>query len=532
MPFSNRTKAETMLLVWAMVALAHPIAHAGKSAGATEPLSAQTVRIQIMEGQSEILFHCPETTIVRAKGAKSSAIPPGTYRIVAEKVQPARQRFHLFSKTFKPNEVAEERAYMETWRARGYRPERVVIGKRLETEAGRILDARVHWISIVQSVTEAEAETLQAKLKAQEQWTWMRGEIIEPGRGQLTVFDAGGKALIRSRTLPMSFVSDTPITVDNVDSGFWETKQGRLSYQGMLSITIGPDGKLALSEQLPVEDYLEGVLPAEMPPLWPAEALKAQAVAARSEVLVNLATKHRLEGFDFCAIEHCRAYLGAGGRDERTSAAVRATRGEILVQGGRIIPAVFASNCGGWTENNETAWRAPEDAALRGVSDLASGTAGPPPKDRGVSEWLHNAPKAYCSGDATYFRWRRSFSQRELSALVNKRYAVGTVKSIQLGDRGVSGRLKWVRVTGTKKTETIHKELPIRQAFGGLPSALFVIETARGSRGAPAFTFVGGGRGHGVGLCQHGTRGRVEAGFVYTEVLTHYFSKVLVQRYR
>lgn len=521
-----------MLLVWAMMALAQPVAHAQKGVGATEPLSRQTVRIQLMEGQSEIFFHSPETIVVRAKGGKSSPIPPGAYRIVAEKVRPARQRFHLFSKTFKPGDAGAERAYMETWRARGYRPERVVIGKRLETEQGRVLDARVHWISIVQTVTEAEATTIQAKLKAQEQWTWMQGEIIEPGRGQLTVFKAGGKAVLRSRALPLSIASDAPIAVDNVDSGFWEAKRGRRSYQGPLSAGIGPDGKLELYERLPVEDYLEGVLPAEMPPLWPLEALKAQAIAARSEVLVNLATKHRLEGFDFCAVEHCRAYLGAGGRDPRTSGAVRATRDEILVQGGRIIPAVFSSNCGGWTENNETPWRAPEDAALRGVSDLASGAGGPSPRASGVSKWLRTPPKAHCSGDASYFRWRRSFTQRELSALVNKRHTVGAVESIALGDRGISGRLKWVRVAGTKGTETIHKELPIRQAFGGLPSALFVIETTRGSRDAPAFTFVGGGRGHGVGLCQHGARGMAEAGFVYTEILTHYFSDVLVERYR
>ena len=162
-------------------------------------------------------------------------------------------------------------------------------------------------------------------------------------------------------------------------------------------------------ERLPVESYLQGVLPAEMPPLWPIEALKAQAVAARSEVLASLATKHRLEGFDFCGVEHCRAYAGNGGHSERTDAAVRATRGQILVQGNRIVPAVFASNCGGWTEDNETAWRAPPDAALRGIGDGAGGRRKGAPSEAGVEHWLKSPPESYCSGDEKYFRWTRTY---------------------------------------------------------------------------------------------------------------------------
>lgn len=496
-----------------------------------ENLADQLVDIRVMEGESTITFRITDD-IELSEGRRSAALSPGVYTVQATKARAARQRYHLFAKTFQPGQNAEQQAYLKSWRARGYSPEAIMIGKRLQTESGKILDSRVHWISIVQTATESEAKATQAKLKAANQWTWMQGEIIAPGTGEFRIVAASGRKEAGTFPSPLRVTSRSAVAVSNVDVGFWEEKQQHVAYSGNLEFGIGPDGKIELVERLPVESYIQGVLPAEMPPLWPAEALKAQAVAARSEVLMSMATKHRLEGFDFCGVEHCRAYVGSGGRSAQTDAAVRATQGQILVQGARIIPAVFSSDCGGWTEDNETPWRAPPDAALRGISDLVRGTKGVSPAKTGVEQWLKNPPASYCAGDQKYFRWTRKYSQRELSELLNKRHAVGTVKSITLGDRGISGRLKRLRVSGSKKTETIEKELPIRLAFGGLPSALFVVETSKGRSGALEFTIRGGGRGHGVGMCQHGAKGMASAGIVYTDILRHYYSEVAIERYR
>lgn len=204
----------------------------------------------------------------------------------------------------------------------------------------------------------------------------------------------------------------------------------------------------------------------------------------------------------------------------------------MLTQGGRVVPTVFSANCGGWTEHNETVWSAPPQDALRGVSDIVGDAGRKGPEAVGIENWISSPPRAYCRGDGTYFRWKRSYSTGELSAVVNKRHKVGRIKEVQLGERGVSGRLKWVRVVGTKKTETIRKELPIRLAFGGLPSALFVLDEVRVAGEASRFAFRGGGRGHGVGLCQHGANGMALEGIVYTDILSRYFSDVAIERYR
>ena len=243
-----------------------------------------------------------------------------------------------------------------------------------------------------------------------------------------------------------------------------------------------------------MEEYLKGVLPSEMPALWPGEALKAQAVSARSEVLANLSTKHSLERFDFCNKEHCRAYRGVNLHEMSTTQALSDTRGEILVQDGAIVETVFSANCGGWTENNDTVWFGPPNAALRGTPDLANALLSPFGTAAGVREWIARPPAAFCSGDEVGFRWTLSYPESEIRAMMGKRYGVGSIKQIELGERGVSGRLKWIRIHGTADTVTIKKELPIRRALGGLPSAMFDLSVS-GDAPRRTFTIRGAGRG-------------------------------------
>jgi SpoIID/LytB domain protein len=111
--------------------------------------------------------------------------------------------------------------------------------------------------------------------------------------------------------------------------------------------------------------------------------------------------------------------------------------------------------------------------------------------------------------------------------MISEHFSVGRIEDIQLGDRGEGGRLKWVRIHGSEGTETVHKELPIRRLFGGLPSALFDLDIRPDSDGR-TFVFLGAGRGHGVGMCQNGARGMARAGYGYRDILTHYFTGATV----
>jgi SpoIID/LytB domain protein len=435
-------------------------------------------------------------------------------------------RHHLFVKTFQMDESAARDAWLAERRAEGFQPEVFTLGKRLAAE-GRTLDTRIDWISLASEPTAAAAELHRKQLVQRGFSPWIQAEVVAPGQGAVLVRGADGSA-IASFDAPLSIAADGPVELAEVQSSYWGGKPRPLAFAGRIEVRIGAQGKLDAIEQLPIEEYLRGVLPAEMSPSWPADALKAQAVAARSDVAGGLGGRYALEGFDFFATERSRAYLGATGRAPETDEALRTTAGEILRQDGRVAPAVFSSNCGGWTENNEIVWSGPPDAVLRGVADLPRGSSRKLSPAR-VDKWLHARPNAWCAVDSTYFRWQRSFTEPELRAIINKVAAVGRIEEIILGERGVSGRLESVGVRGSRKTETFTRELAIRRAFGGLPSALFTVTTSTAG-GHTRFTFVGGGRGHGVGLCQQGARGMALSGLLYPEILRHYYSGVSLTR--
>jgi SpoIID/LytB domain protein len=474
-----------------------------------EHIGDQIIRVRLVTGLRQVTLNCFGPVQVAAQGVQQQwAAGPRTLVLNGGTLAP--RRFHLFVKTFPVDQVDAARAYVDAWVKQGYPAKIVVLGKRFRAQGGQWLDNRLQYVSLTQFPTRAQATAEKARLEKLGQWTWIEEEAVAPGGGRLA---SGSMAY----PTPLEVKGQGPIALTGGKGGV---------YSGTLTLQTGPDGLLEVIETLPLEEYLRGVLPAEMPASWPAEALKAQAIAARSEVLANLGVKHKLEGFEYCADEHCRAYNGYGGRKPTSDAAVDSTAGFVLSNGLRVVPTVFSACCGGWSENNENVWSSPPDAALRGVGDFPAGVNPAPkgPMGYGLSQWLAHPPAALCNADAANFRWTRRFTAAELTQLVNKSCAVGTVKDIRLGERGVSGRLKSVDIVGSKGTVTVRKELPIRQMFGSLPSSMFILDVERGAKGPVGFVFRGGGRGHGVGLCQQGARGMAVRGGKCTDILTHYYS--------
>lgn len=478
------------------------------------------VCVRLFHGARAVDFESGAAIHLEHEGG-SLDLPNHSWSVSLTQATPPRQHFHAFVKTFKTYETDAMNAYIAGWKSQGYPVEPILMGSRYRTRAGHILDGREYWISLHRFETETQANSFKVQLERENQWSWIRPETLLAGFGTVTAKSADGHTM--TWPLPLRLTSSSPIRVSRAGG------RTGASYIGEISLAVESDSQLSVFETLPVEEYLAGVLPAEMPALWPAEALKAQAVAARSDVLGHLALKHILAGYNFTNSEGDRVYGGFSGRHPATDAAVAATRGYVLTDGVRIIPAVFSSNCGGWSEDNDAVWSSPPNMSLRGVPDFPKGTVPSTAPSSNLGKWLQPQPNAYCSGDAQGFRWSRRLTVAEVTRHVNQRYNVGTVRTIEAGERGVSGRLKSVTVTGSSGRATIRKELPIRQAFGGLPSAMVLIKAEPGAGAAAAFTFVGGGRGHGVGLCQHGARGMALSGAGYQDIVLHYFGNALLE---
>ncbi len=315
------------------------------------------------------------------------------------------------------------------------------------------------------------------------------------------------------------------------------------NYLGRMRFLIKSDTAIAVINILPVEKYLSGVVPAEMSSSFPFEALKAQAIASRSEVLYKLAQRVPNRDYDICADIGCQVYAGLSRKSKDVDRAIRETQGLVLKVGEEVVTAPYSSVCGGHTENNESVWSGNARSHLRGVYD---GKHAPEfarqlmNNEDAMRKWLNAMPPAHCQIGAEvttrtldyargYYRWEVQITAQEMAAHLAKKTGENFGELLELVPlkRGVSGRVTKLRVAGSKKSFELNGELVIRQALApqGLPSAMFVV-----NKEGAKFILRGGGRGHGVGMCQVGAAMMALRGKAYDTILRHYYSEVRLTR--
>jgi SpoIID/LytB domain protein len=323
--------------------------------------------------------------------------------------------------------------------------------------------------------------------------------------------------------------SNATITLFSVKLGkdnFWAGQQDR-SYRGSIEISADRGGINAINI-VNLEEYLYSVVPAEMLTNWPKEALKAQAVAARTEAMAKLG-RHKEAGFDFCPEVHCQSYMGVERETEPTSQAVDETRGIIMLYQGKPIDAVYSSNCGGHTQDNIFG-RAEHIPYLKATFDaIQKEDITFPLSPLELEYWLKEPPKGILCDIPEYpkssnFRWVRIYTAQEINEMLNKIADIGEVTKIIVLQRQKSGHISAVKVIGSSTSYTLKKELDIRKLLGNLRSSMFKVEIKYGPDKKPLqFIFYGGGWGHGVGMCQSGACGMANQGRNYKEILNHYF---------
>jgi len=408
--------------------------------------------------------------------------------------------------------------------------------------AGRTVDTRRILV-----LAEADGTDEGAKALADRLWTrfGVRPEVhrepVERGRGTVEVVSPGGEVVARSTdALSVDVDGDAGLAVADVehDAGYASHGFETRTYRGRVYAAVDGRGRLAAVNLVPLEALARGIVPSEIFASAPPEALKAQAVTARGELLAKVGARHAGDPYLLCAEQHCQVFRGASGEDLRTSAAVDATRGEALFapDGGSLVPSYYSAMCGGFTEDNDAVWGGPPDRSIRGRPDFPADASTAPFAD-GIGEalvrrWLEAKVPAYCATATTSnprkFRWKRVFTAAQTDALCAS-LGVGRVKSLEVEGRGVSGRARTLVVRGTKGEARVHGELVIRRLFQMLESGMFVVdEEGRGKN--RRFVFRGGGWGHGAGMCQAGAIGRAEKGADYRAILRHYFNGAEVVR--
>jgi stage II sporulation protein D len=255
-------------------------------------------------------------------------------------------------------------------------------------------------------------------------------------------------------------------------------------YRGRTRLIRQGNGITAIN-LVDMDEYLYSVVGSEVVSTWPIDALKAQAVAARSFALYRR-LESRGKPYDLDPTTNSQVYKGLASESTSTQEAVRQTLGKALTYNGKVILAAFHSSSGGHTENVEDVWS----------SRL--------PYLRGVVDYDQNSP---------VFQWQTSLSPSDLSDKIG---GVGDIISIVPERKTPRGRVVSLRIKGEDGSKKM-TGTAFRLALG-LRSTLFTVSRQDGN-----FVFNGRGYGHGIGLSQWGAYQLSERGVDYQKILSHYY---------
>lgn len=356
----------------------------------------------------------------------------------------------------------------------------------------------------------------------------------------------------------------------------WRRKENE-RFTGSLKL-IKDNGKIAAVNILPVEDYLTSVISSEMSAKCPVEALKAHAIISRSWLLSQIGRikknnkanenefnsetehikwydreEHKL--FDVCNDDHCQRYHGITKVFTGVaSQAIEETRGIVLMNKDQVCDARYSKCCGGISESYENAWEPVRHDYLKPIIDYKFEPENFNPdltKEENAVKWIRGNPPSFCNTNdrailsqilvdfdqetKDFYRWKVEYSQEEISKIIFAKSGIdfGQILDLIPLERGASGRLIKLIINGTKKSLTIGKELEIRRFLSGthLYSSAIVIEKVGEQNGVPKrFVIYGAGWGHGVGLCQIGAAVMASGGYMFDEILLHYFSDVKLKK--
>lgn len=377
------------------------------------------------------------------------------------------------------------------------------------------------------------------------------GFTLQAQGGAITV--SGGGAVL------FTFITGVDGNPQIRPAGGVPVTMGGYSFRGAMEF-IPSGGSFTAVNVVNIEEYLYGVLPAEMSPSFHIEALRAQAVASRTFAVHSVGLgRHRRQGFDLCDRYCCQVYHGAGSEYDITTQAVRDTRGLMMFHEGQAILASYFSSSGGATDNSENVW---VDALpyLRSVAEIAP----------------EHEPMV----------WTRTYTWAQLTQAASSAGAnIGSVTGLSVTQVASGGRAQELTFIGTNGQFTRTRE-DIRNVFspvgGALPSRNFSIAgamptsatvyitsgvqtnsgslsnfqvvtennaiqtisnayiydgittnritaTTAAATGGTGITINGRGWGHGVGMSQRGAEGMARQGFDFMSILRHYYTGVEIR---
>ncbi|HEY9734639.1 MAG TPA: SpoIID/LytB domain-containing protein, partial [Trichocoleus sp.] len=338
-----------------------------------------------------------------------------------------------------------------------------------------------------------------------------------------------------------------------------ESAQDTKIYGGVLRLQPNTYGTYTLVNDVPMETYLRGVVPHEIGLGAPQPAIEAQAVLARTYALRNL-RRFAIDNYQLCADTQCQVYWGLGGAAAASDRAIATTQNQVLTYQNELVDALYSSTTGGVTAPFSHVWNGPDRPYLRPVVDSVLGAwdlALRPLDNEANFKAFIGLRQGFNEETWDTFRWQFDSPLAEIAQDIrlylerqkDPKASFSQIQNVRVSERAVSGRVQAVEVRTDAGTVTLHKDEIVR-VLSAPRSLLFYIEPTFQAPSAPpappagaastptaapaqpvltGFRFVGGGRGHGVGLSQTGAYNLGRLGWSYDRILQFYFPGTTLQ---
>lgn len=417
-------------------------------------------------------------------------------------------------------------------------------------------------------------------LTADEDYTVSAGEVVKEHKaGGVVTIKITNKLFQEGRMTIATHSGEGKITVTSLNRA-----GGNPTYRGTLEIVLEED-KMLLINELPLEEYLYAVIPSEMPTSYNIEALKAQAICARSyaykQLLSNAYSKYGAHVDDSVSYQ---VYNNLPENDV-SILAVKDTYGKVLEFNNEVITAYYFSTSCGHTSSIDQVWSSASTPTyltgkIQTVFNIVDGetiyaSAMTPEtvnfsKEATFNSFITKPEFTTYDSEFAWYRWKVTLSKKDIQSVLDNNLAtrynanpsniltlvkgevknnpvyeskpistIGTVKDILVGKREDSGIISELILIGSKATIKVSTEYNIRILLAPLnsevirqdespvtglkmlPSAYFVMK-----KGEDKITFTGGGYGHGVGMSQNGAKAMADSGKDYETILKHYYNNV------
>lgn len=383
--------------------------------------------------------------------------------------------------------------------------------------------------------------------------------VAEYQAGQSAHFRNGSEELSAGSARIVSKMEDGKITITSL-----ERQSGKPSYRGVLELSRDDRGVLVINE-LPVEEYLYGVIPSEMPVSYEPEALKAQAICARAYACRQMESdNYAAYGAHLDDSISSQVYNNVL-EDERAIFAVDDTYGVVPCYNDQVIEAFFFSTSCGTTSNNSAVWGGNQEPYLLDTLETELNDLAALDNEDSFRSFINGElGTGFIEAEEPFFRWSVAFTKEQLTEAINSHLyerikampdnllamnaqgeydrkeisSIGDLERIEVTQRGDSGIIEEMVIYGTAETLLVKgqsnarallspAQVTIRKQDGStvegwatLPSAYFYIDDSDG------FTLYGGGFGHGVGMSQNGANDMAKLGYRASDIIAHYYTAV------